>query len=99
MLAFTTDTAKQFGLYAIGAVLVLGILSAIVVRKVVGKIISLVVTLGLVATLWGQRSAIKDCVDKAKVQAPNAVVGTPADVTCSFFGTDVRVPLKDLKVG
>ena len=74
-------------------------LSAIVVRKVVGKIISLVVTLGLVATLWGQRSAIKDCVDKAKAQARSAIVGTPADITCSFFGTDVRVPLKDLQGG
>ena len=99
MLAFTTDTAKQFGLYAIGAVLVLGVLSAIVVRKVIGKIISLVVTLGLVATLWGQRSAIKDCADKAKAQARTAVVGTPADITCSFFGTDVKVPLKDLQAG
>ena len=99
MLAFTTDTAKQFGLYAIGAVLVLGVLSAIVVRKVIGKIISLVITLGLVATLGGQRSAIKDCVDKAKAQARSAVGGNVADITCSFFGTDIKVPLKDLQGG
>jgi hypothetical protein len=98
MLAFTTESAKQFGLYAIVAVLVLGVLSAIVVRKVVGKIISLVITVALAATLWGQRTAINDCVGKLRAAATEAVTTTRlTDQTCSFFGTDIKVPIEKLQ--
>ena len=97
MLAFSTDTAKQFGLYAIVGVGVVGVLSALVVRKVVGKIISLVITVALAATLWGQRTAIDDCVTKLKASAAGAVTGKVADPTCSFFGTDVKVPVDKLQ--
>ncbi len=96
MLAFSTESAKQFGLYAIIGIIVLGIVSMIVVRKIVGKIISLVIMLGLAATLYGQRNAIDDCVNKLKGSASGVVTGSIVDPTCRFFGTDVKVPLDQI---
>ena len=89
MLALTTDTAKQFGLYGIAGVLVLGVLSAIIVRKVVGKIISLIITVGLAAMLFGQRGAINDCLKKNE---PLIKAGKAADVSCTFFGKTIKLP-------
>jgi len=95
MLAFSTDTAKQFGLYGIIGVLVIGLLAAIVVRKVVGKIISLVITVGLAAVLLGQRGAIDDCVKKVQteIKTPTANV---LDTSCKFFGKDIKIPADKL---
>ena len=89
MLALTTDTAKQYGLYGIVGVLVLGVLSAIIVRKVVGKIISLIITVGLAAMLFGQRGAINDCI---KNNEPMVKAGKAADVSCTFFGQTIKLP-------
>ncbi|MGD9750317.1 MAG: hypothetical protein AB7W59_04895 [Acidimicrobiia bacterium] len=59
-----------------------GIASAIVVRKVVGKLLSLGVCALIALLFWSQRANIKDC-------AANASVG---DATCRFLWFDVRVP-------
>lgn len=96
MLAFSTESAKQFGLYAIIGILVFGVVSMFVVRKIVGKIISLVITLGLAATLFGQRNAIDNCVDNLKTTASGAVTGQIVNPTCRFFGIDVEIPADKL---
>lgn len=98
MLALSTETAKQYGIYAIIGVLVVGVLSAFVVRKVVGKIISLIITVALAATLYGQRTSIDDCVKKLRQSAEGAVTaGRIDDPTCTFFGMDVKVPIEKLQ--
>jgi cobalamin biosynthesis protein CobD/CbiB len=98
MLALSTETAKQYGIYAIVGVLVVGVLSAFIVRKVVGKIISLIITVALAATLFGQRSSIDDCVKKLRQTAQGAVTaGRVDDPTCTFFGMEVKVPVDKLQ--
>ncbi len=98
MLALSTETAKQYGIYAIIGVLVVGVLSAFIVRKVVGKIISLIITVALAATLFGQRSSIDDCVKKLRQTAQGAVTaGRVDDPTCTFFGMEIKVPVDKLQ--
>lgn len=100
LLALTIENAKQYGMIGIAVVLVVGVLSALLVRKVVGKLISLIIMAALAATLWGQRSAIDDCVDKLRETATGAVTtGRVDDPTCTFFGMDVKVPVESIQPG
>lgn len=59
-----------------------GIVSAIVVRKVVGKLISLGVCALIALVFWSQRANIKACAADA----------TAGDATCHFLWFDVAVP-------
>ena len=91
MLALTTDGAKNIGLVAIVVFLALGLVSMLIVKAVVGKVIGLVVFAGVAALLAGQRSSISHCADKVTKTAQTSP-GRLVDTSCRFFGVDVRVP-------
>jgi hypothetical protein len=90
VLALTTDNIKLIALIAIVAFLLIGIVSALVVKAIVGRLIALVLMLALVAVVWTQRASISDCTKKAKA---NYSAGVPGKTTCTFFGRNIDVDL------
>jgi small basic protein len=93
MFALTTDSIKSLGLGAVVVVVVLGVLAALLVQKVIAKVISLVVMAALALLLFNQRAAITDCANKVKAEGTGVVTGRVSDPTCTFFGFKVKVPL------
>jgi hypothetical protein len=90
VLALTTDNIKLIALIAIGVFLLIGIVSALVVRAIVGRLIALLLMVALAGLVWTQRASISDCSNKAKA---NFNAGQPGKTTCRFFGRDVDVDL------
>lgn len=89
MLALDIQAAKNLGIAIIGGFIVLSFVSAIVIKNVVAKLLTMLVMVGLALGVWTQRDDLQDC--SAKVQADFSA-GSTADTTCHFFGTDVDVP-------
>lgn len=83
------DTLKTVAMWALIAVAVVGILLAIVIRKIVGKIISLVLAAVLVFFCWQQRDKVTDAGTDLKAHACSAAA--EADMP-TFFGLKVTVP-------
>lgn len=82
------DTIKTVALWALIAIAVIGILMAIVVKKIITKVISLVLAAVLVFFCWQQRDKVTDFGDELKAKACS--VGS--DEAPSFFGIPVKVP-------
>lgn len=74
-------------LVVVGAVL-LAVVSAFVVKAVVGKVVTIVLLGGLAVLVWSQRQTLQDCADRV-----GATLGAGAvdDTTCTFFGRDVTI--------
>lgn len=88
LLAITdVKTLQTLALGLSGASLVLAVVMMIVIKNIVGKIISLVFLLAIAAGGYTQRAAITDCADKVQAQASSASINT----TCTFFGRDVNI--------
>lgn len=82
------DTIKTVAMWALIAIAVVGILLAIVIKKIVGKIISLVLAAVLVFFCWQQRDKVLEAGDDLKAKACRT-----ADAQMpSFFGISVSVP-------
>lgn len=82
------DTIKTVAMWALIIIAAAGILAAIVIRKIVGKIISLVLAAVLVFFCWQQRDRVLDAGNDLKAKAC-----TTADAKLpSFFGISVTVP-------
>lgn len=85
MLALTLGQAKTIAAIVVGALLVVAIAGAWVMKEVTQKVV-LVVIVGLLALLvWTQRTALDECADKVREG------GIRGDTTCSFFGQDIRI--------
>jgi hypothetical protein len=95
VLALTTDSIRSSALIVVLALAAVGILLAVVVQKVVVKIVGLVVMAGLALLVWNQRASIQSCADKVKNQALSAQGVTKTQ--CTFLGFKVDVPLDKLK--
>jgi hypothetical protein len=91
VLALTTDGAKNIGLIAIVVFLGFSLVSMLVVKAVVGKVIGVVVFAGIALLLAGQRSSISSCADNVRSTAVTSP-GRLTKTTCRFFGVDVHVP-------
>jgi hypothetical protein len=89
MLAIDVEAAKKIGLVLVAGLVLFAVISAIVIKKVTTKIISVVIMGGLALGVWTQRTAVKTCADK--VQTAASTTGLPA-TTCKFFGTEVKIP-------
>jgi uncharacterized membrane protein len=88
VLALDYDTARNVAILLVAVFVVLSVVSAIIIKNVTTKIISIVVMVGLALGVWTQRSSLKDCADRAKERVE---VGATSGLTCTFFGTDVEV--------
>lgn len=87
MLALSLDTAKNVAIVVAVVFVVFSVVSAWLIKNIVMKIITIVLTAGLALGVWTQRAELQDCADKAKAR------GLQEDtITCTFFGTDVEVP-------
>jgi hypothetical protein len=95
VLALTTDSIRSSALIVVLALAAVGILLAVVVQKVVVKVVGLVVMVGLALLVWNQRASIQSCADKVKNQALSAQGVTKTQ--CTFLGFKVDVPLDKLK--
>ncbi len=96
VLALTTDQLLKVAAGLLIADLVIGVVLAIIIKSVVGKLIvvGLMVVSGI--ALWSQRSNLKDCIDKVQGQAKTGQVLAASRPTCTFFGRDVELPLDSL---
>lgn len=78
------QTVKDIALWATIAFVVIGLLAAIIIKKVVGKIISLVLAAVIVFFLWQQRGKVESFAQETR--------GKVCAEKPSFFGVDVSLP-------
>jgi high-affinity Fe2+/Pb2+ permease len=88
MTAITVETAKTVGLVVAGALVLLAIGSAWVIKSVVSKVLTIAILGGLAIGVWTQRSNAADCADKAKERLR---AGDTSSITCTFVGTDIEI--------
>ncbi|WP_111766876.1 hypothetical protein [Nakamurella deserti] len=90
------ETVKTVAIVAIIAIAVIGLLLAIVIRKIVGKIISLVVAAVLVLVAWQQRDKVVSYAEEVQGQACDSVSGAVDNPTTreatSFLGIGISLP-------
>ncbi len=91
MIALSVDSAKNLAIGVAVVFLALSVVSAIVVKKVVTKIILIVLLAGLALGAYTQRKSLQDCVEKGQQEITSGSAGA-GSITCNFFGTDVTVP-------
>jgi len=85
------DTVKTVAMWSIIVIAVVGILAAIIIRKIIGKIISLVLAAALIFVGWQQRDKVTEYADQVKSSA--CVDGkNPDKGGVSFLGIDVHLP-------
>lgn len=89
VLALTTDDAKTIAIVAASVFVLLGLLAAWVMKTVVQKVVAAVILAGLALVAWSQRSAVDQCVQDVRASLSTDT----GQVTCTFFGTDVDVPV------
>jgi hypothetical protein len=78
------DTVKTVATWVIVGFVVIGVLCAIIIKKIVGKIISLVLAAVVVFFIWQQRAKVTDYANEVK--------GDVCTAQPSFFGIDVSLP-------
>ncbi len=74
-------------MWALIIIAALGILLAIVIKKIIGKIITLVIAAVLVFFCWQQRDRVVNAADDLKAQVCSGSEDLP-----SFFGIEVSAP-------
>ena len=82
------DTIKSVALGTLIGIAVVGVLLAIVVKKIVGKIISLVLAAVLVFLCWQQRDKVLEAGAHLRAEACATAHSDPP----TFFGIRVTVP-------
>ena len=85
------NTIKNGSLAAIIVIGVVGVLLAIFLKKVIGKIISLVLAAVLVFFGWQQRSTVISYADELRTKAC-ATIHPDQFNGQSFFGITVKIP-------
>ncbi|WP_353648981.1 hypothetical protein ABLG96_19535 [Nakamurella sp. A5-74] len=78
------ENVKTIAVWATVAFVVIGLLAAIIIKKVIGKIISLVLAAVIVFFLWQQRGKVESFA--------NDVHGDICSSQPSFFGISVDLP-------
>ncbi len=79
------NTVKTVASWGIVGFVVVGLLVAIIVKKVIGKIISLVLAAAVVFFVWQQRGHVEDYANDVRNKVCTAEP--------SFFGIDVKLPI------
>lgn len=92
MFALSLETAKTAAIVIVIAFVVLSILSAWLIKTVVTKLIVVGLLVGLGIAVYSQRASLQDCADRAKAKIEAKDVSS---ITCTFFGTDVKVPINE----
>ncbi len=74
------EAAKTTGLVLLATLLVGGVLLAMLIRKIVGKVVVLVIALGAAGFVYAQRSNLSDQVCQVRGEFLGISVSIPADV-------------------
>jgi len=83
--ALDVGDITKVGIGIIVAIVVIGFLIGLLITAIVGRIIILVIVVGLGIFVWQQRTSIEDSINKHK-----------CDLNATFFGFHVDAP-KDVK--
>ena len=90
------DTIKTVAMWAIIIVAAVGLLLAILIKKIIGKIISLLVAAVLVFIGWQQRDKVVSYADdvhgKACTSAEGALDNATTNAATSFLGLKISLP-------
>jgi protein-S-isoprenylcysteine O-methyltransferase Ste14 len=76
--ALSSDQVKNLSIGGIVAVVVIGLILFIVIKAIVGRVITVVVSIGLAVVFWTQRTSIEDKVKKC-------------DANLTFLGAHVQL--------
>lgn len=87
VLGLSLDQATTIASVVMIAFVVLGLVSAWLLKTIVQKVVVLVVLLGLAAVTWFQRDSLQDCADQARARAEARDIR--GELTCSLLGQDV----------
>lgn len=87
LLGLSLDTARSVALGLGIGFLAMSVLSAVLVKKIVTRLVMAVLMVALAIAMWSQRSNLQDCAATARQR----VAGSGEQVVCTFFGTDVSV--------
>jgi hypothetical protein len=96
MIAMTVESAKNIGIAVAGGALVVMVVMAWLIKNVVTKVMSVVILGGLAFGVWTQRSSLETCANKVK---DRALVGGVNEISCSFLGSDIKVPVPSVPQG
>ena len=88
MIALTLETAKTIAIVVAVAFVALSVISALLIKSIVTKLIMVVLMAGLALGVWTQRTSLQDCADRAQAKAE---VLDGSGLTCTFFGTEINV--------
>ncbi len=90
------ETIKTVALWSIIGIAVVGLLLAIIIRKIVGKIISLVIAAVLVFVGWQQRTKVIDYANEVRgnscTSADAAVDNATTKDATTFLGIHISLP-------
>ena len=86
MTALTVDSAKNLAIALAVGLVALMLLMAVVIKNITTKLVTVLIIAGLAFGVWTQRASLQTCADKVRS-------GTETDSTCSFFGSDINVPV------
>jgi hypothetical protein len=81
-------TVRNVAFVVIAVAVLLALVTAYLVKAVVGKVVSIVLLGGLAVLVWSQRQSLQDCADRV---GTTLGAGAVDDTTCTFFGRDVTV--------
>ncbi|MGB8860017.1 MAG: hypothetical protein WCC60_12210 [Ilumatobacteraceae bacterium] len=90
MIALSLESAKTIAIVVAIAFIAFSVISAWLIKNIVTKLVMVLLMAGLALGVWTQRTSLQDCADKVKATADALDTG---NLTCTFFGTDVEVPL------
>ena len=89
VLAITVDGAKNLAIAITVGFVALSAVSAVVVKKVTTRIVTVLVLAGFALGVWTQRSELQDCAQRVRDKAS---VNDTTPTTCTFFGVAVDAP-------
>lgn len=89
VMAISVEGAKNLAIVITIALVVMSIVSAMVIKNITTKIVTVVVMAGFALGVWTQRSELQDCAQRVKDKAQ---VNDTSPTSCTFFGVGVDVP-------
>jgi hypothetical protein len=95
MLAITADTLRNIALGGVGASVLLSLVFALVIKSVVGKLISVAITAAVALALYTQQDQLKSCADKITDKIEEGISTTGKSAVCTFFGQDITIQIPE----
>lgn len=88
MVAVEFSTVRDVALAIVVGAVVLAVVFAIVIKWIVGKLLTVGVLVALAAVVWWQRDSLQDCAGDVR---QTLAAGATNSTTCTFLGRDVTV--------